>query len=139
MSINWKVCADCGKKVNEVAEKCPYCSCSSFEDYENIKEDNLKNDDSPMKDDNASNNDSLEKIKGDIDKFSNDAKKMGNDFIYDNLPEEYADKLTEDISNFSKTAQQKTNEFFNENEQVINIKKELVIFQNLQLLLVKIS
>jgi len=127
MSINWKVCADCGKKVNEVAEKCPYCNCSSFENYETIKEDNLKNDDS-LKEENNIDNDSLEKIKEDIDKFSNDAKKRGNDFLYENLPEEYADKLTEDISNFSKTAQQKTNEFLNENEQVINIKKGISDF-----------
>lgn len=30
MSVKWKICNECGKKVNEVAVKCPYCSSNSF-------------------------------------------------------------------------------------------------------------
>ena len=31
--MEWKVCAKCGKKVNKVAEKCPYCNAVSFNNY----------------------------------------------------------------------------------------------------------
>ena len=30
MSVKWKICKRCGRKVNEVAVICPYCSCDEF-------------------------------------------------------------------------------------------------------------
>lgn len=30
MTVKWKICENCGKKVNEVANKCPYCDSTSF-------------------------------------------------------------------------------------------------------------
>lgn len=33
MTVKWKICKRCGKKVNEIADKCPYCKSSSFKDY----------------------------------------------------------------------------------------------------------
>lgn len=30
MTVKWKICEKCGKRVNEVADKCPYCNSTSF-------------------------------------------------------------------------------------------------------------
>lgn len=120
MSVNWKICNDCGKKVNEVAIICPYCDSNSFKEY--IIDDSEVN----SKKENNNENESLNKIKNEFDKFSENAKKAGNDFLQENLPEEYADKVTENLSNFSKN----TNEFFNENEQINNFKKGISDFSD---------
>lgn len=36
MSVKWKICEKCGKKVNEVAHKCPYCKSSSFKENDSF-------------------------------------------------------------------------------------------------------
>lgn len=126
MSVNWKLCNECGKKVNEVAIKCPYCNSSSFKEYIiDDSDDNSKNELNLKKEKN-NENESLNKIKEEFDKFSDNAKKVGNDFLHENLPEEYADKVTENLSNFSKN----TSEFINENEQIKNIKKGISDFSD---------
>lgn len=33
MSVQWKVCNNCNRKVNKVANQCPYCDSKSFADY----------------------------------------------------------------------------------------------------------
>ena len=72
---------------------------------EGKKEDTAQNAESESKkqEDDVSNN-SQNKFKEDLDKFSNNVKKAGNDFLYKNLPEEYADKLKNDFNNFSQYA-----------------------------------
>ena len=127
MSVNWKICNECGRKVNEVAIECPYCSSNSFKKY--IIDDSdvsSENDEIPKKENKNNGNEPLNKIKEGFDKFSNNTKKMGNDFLHENLPEDYADKVTENLSNISKN----TNEFLSENEQIINIKKGISDFSD---------
>ena len=72
---------------------------------ENKKEDTTQSAESESKkqEDDVSDN-SQNKFKEDLDKFSNNVKKAGNDFLYKNLPEEYADKLKNDFNNFSQYA-----------------------------------
>ena len=106
MPVKWKICDGCGRKYNEIVEECPHCHSKSFTDYEKSKkEDSTKNAESENKKqkEDVSDN-SQNKFKEDLDKFSNNFKKAGNDFLYKNLPEEYADKLKSDFNNFSQYA-----------------------------------
>lgn len=41
-SVKFKLCENCGKKVNKVAEKCPYCNGTNFSDDLSKYECNLK-------------------------------------------------------------------------------------------------
>lgn len=116
MSVKWKICDECGKKVNESAKTCPYCNSKSFSDIIDVKandstkdktkseKNNTKNEDGADKEFESYYNDSKNKFKQDFDNFSNSAKKAGNDFLYKNLPDEYADKLKNDFNNFSQFA-----------------------------------
>lgn len=37
MTVQWKTCSKCQKKVNKIAKKCPYCNSTSFNDSNNFK------------------------------------------------------------------------------------------------------
>lgn len=38
MVVEWKICKNCNRKVNNVANKCPYCDSESFTAYKNVNE-----------------------------------------------------------------------------------------------------
>ena len=103
MSVNWKICNECGRKVNEVAIECPYCSSNSFKKYIDDSDVSSENDEIPKKENKNNENEPFNKIKEGFDNFSNNTKKMGNDFLHENLPEDYADKVTENLSNISNS------------------------------------
>lgn len=37
MTVQWKICSKCQKKVNNIATKCPYCNSTSFKESNNFK------------------------------------------------------------------------------------------------------
>ena len=44
VNVKFKLCENCGKKVNKIAKKCPYCNSTSFSDDTSnyVKKDNVK-------------------------------------------------------------------------------------------------
>lgn len=44
MVVEWKICNNCNRKVNKVANKCPYCDSKLFTDYKELKESQLLSD-----------------------------------------------------------------------------------------------
>lgn len=61
-----------------------------------------------------------------INEFSDYIVEKGNEFLDDNLPEEYADKVKENISNFHQTTKNPDRSFIDENEKLSNAKESII-------------
>lgn len=69
-------------------------------------------------------------IEDKIDEFSDYIKEKGNEFLDDNLPEDYANKVRQNISNFQEASQDPERSFIDENEKLSNAKDNLLKTSN---------
>lgn len=96
-------CDKCGERLKRNAEFC--LNCGDTITWPKVNSDN-------------------------IDDLSQIIRSKGNEFLEDNLPEEYVDKIKEDLSYLHETTQDPNRSIIDENEKLSNAKENIITASN---------